>query len=333
MNKQVAKLLKGLSTLLVVFAIILAFLISGMRLFGFQVYGVLTGSMEPTYPVGSLIYVKDVDARTLRVNDVITFSLSPNVVATHRIVELVPDETNPTVTLFRTKGDANNDVDQSLVAERNIIGKVSFCVPVLGYMASYIQEPPGIYVAILVCLVMIGFVIYTDSLGDNGKQQKQQAAGKPAFDLTAQINKLAVKVMGKPLIKEKAPPKQGFQPQQQGYQVQHQYQPQQGYNYQQQPYQQQYQPQQGYNYQQQPYQQQYQPQQGYQQPQYPQQQYNYQQQPYQGQQQYQPQQGYQQPQQQYNYQQQPYQAHQYQSQQGYSYQQQPYQGQQTPPRQ
>lgn len=215
MKQQTAKLLKVLSTILVIFAVIIAFLISGMRIFGFQVYGVLTGSMEPAYPTGSLIYVKDVDARTLRVNDVITFSVSPNVVATHRIVELVPDSTNPAVTLYRTKGDANNEVDATLVAERNIIGKVSFCVPFLGNMANYIQNPPGTYVAIVVCLLMIGFVVYTDSITND---KKQPASAKATVSLTDQINRIAVKILKKPLINKKAPianttVKQGFVPQ------------------------------------------------------------------------------------------------------------------------
>jgi len=234
-------------------------------------------------------------------------------VATHRIVELVPDEANPAVTLFRTKGDANDDVDASLVGERNIIGKVSFCVPMLGYMASYIQEPPGIYVAIIVCLLMIGFVVYTDSLtGEKPrKNQPAQAQKKPAFDFVAAVNKLSVKLMGKPLIRQKPQqqPRQGYQPQQQPYQYQQQYNPQaqQPYGYQQQPYQypqQQYNPQaqqQPYGYPQQPYQY---PQQPYN-PQAQQQPYGYQQQPYQyPQQQYNPQaqqQPYQYPQQPYNY--------------------------------
>ena len=215
MKQQTAKLLKVLSTILVIFAVIIAFLISGMRIFGFQVYGVLTGSMEPAYPTGSLIYVKDVDARTLRVNDVITFSVSPNVVATHRIVELVPDSTNPAVTLYRTKGDANSEVDATLVAERNIIGKVSFCVPFLGNMANYIQNPPGTYVAIVVCLLMIGFVVYTDSITND---KKQPSSAKATVSLTDQINRIAVKILKKPLINKKAPianttVKQGFVPQ------------------------------------------------------------------------------------------------------------------------
>lgn len=219
MDQKKVRFLKNLSTGLVIVTVVFAFLIAGIRIFGVQVYGVLTGSMEPTYPTGSLIYVKPVDARELRVNDVITFSISPNVIATHRIVEIVPDETYPTLLRYRTKGDANKDVDASLVSANNIIGKAVFSVPQLGYLASYIQQPPGIYVAILVCGLMIAFVFYTDSLDEKQKKQAQQPAEeKPGFDLAAVINQVSQKLLGRSLIQPKAPPeppvRQGYVPQQ-----------------------------------------------------------------------------------------------------------------------
>ena len=175
MDKNKIRFLKNLSTGLVIVAMIFAFLIAGIRIFGIQVYGVLTGSMEPTYPTGSMIYVKRVDADDLRVNDVITFSLSSNVIATHRIVEIVPDETDPTVLRYRTKGDANPEADASLVSANNIIGKVLFGIPQMGYVTSFIQEPPGMYVAILIGLLMIAFVFYTDSLENKWKASFQRS--------------------------------------------------------------------------------------------------------------------------------------------------------------
>lgn len=135
-------------------------------------------------------------------------------------MEIVPDEQYPPLLRYRTKGDANKDVDASLVSASNIIGKAMFAVPGLGYFTSYIQQTPGIYVAILVCGLMIAFVFYTDSLDEKQKQQAQPqfAAEKPAFDLTAAINQLSQKLIGKALLKEKEPPEpvghQGYVPQQ-----------------------------------------------------------------------------------------------------------------------
>lgn len=152
---------------------ILAILLAGVRLTGLQVFTVLSGSMEPAYHVGSLIYVKDVDPYKLESGDVITFMLDESTIATHRIVEVISDENDASVVQFRTKGDANNTVDGGLVHYRNVIGKPVFTVPYLGYVANYIQNPPGKYITFIVCaaVLLLTFIpeILTDSESkDNG---------------------------------------------------------------------------------------------------------------------------------------------------------------------
>lgn len=92
MGKIIKKVWNAITTVLVILIVILAVLLVGVRLAGFRVFTVLSGSMEPTYHVGSLIYVKDVDYRQLEAGDVITFMLDENTVATHRIIQVVPDE-------------------------------------------------------------------------------------------------------------------------------------------------------------------------------------------------------------------------------------------------
>ena len=176
MNQSTKALLRSLTTALVCAAVIFAFLISGIRLLGFDVYGVLTGSMVPAYPIGSLIYVQDVDPNELELRDVITFS-SGKTIVTHRIVEIVRDDNNPYQLKFRTKGDANNDPDASLVGPADIIGKVAFGIPHLGTIANYIQNPPGLYVTIVIGLALIGLVIFMDT--DDNKQAEAAKNGVP----------------------------------------------------------------------------------------------------------------------------------------------------------
>lgn len=158
MNGKLKKAWNLFTTLIAIAAVVLALLLVGARLLGFQVFTVLSGSMEPTYHTGSLIYVKEVDPFTLKEGDVITFMLDEDTIATHRIVGLVPDEQEPSVLRFRTKGDANETEDGGLVHYKNVIGSPVFTVPKLGYLANYIQHPPGMYVAIslgaLVLLLM-----------------------------------------------------------------------------------------------------------------------------------------------------------------------------------
>lgn len=148
MSKTFKKIWNLLTTLIVIAAVLLAVLLVGVRLAGLQVFTVLSGSMEPTYHTGSLIYVKKVDAAKLSEGTVITFMLDENTVATHRIVGVVPDEDEPGVVRYRTKGDANEAEDGSLVHYKNVIGTPVFSIPRLGYLANYIQHPPGTYVAV-----------------------------------------------------------------------------------------------------------------------------------------------------------------------------------------
>ena len=86
MNKSTKFILKLISNLIVTVAVALAILLVGLKFTGLQIYTVISGSMEPTYHVGSLIYVKKVDPSTLKVKDPITFELSDKTIATHRIV-------------------------------------------------------------------------------------------------------------------------------------------------------------------------------------------------------------------------------------------------------
>ena len=95
MGKTIKKIWNIITNIIVVLAVILAVALVGVRLVGLQVFTVLSGSMEPTYHVGSLIYVKDVDYKELEAGDVITFMLDEDTVATHRITEVVPDEEEP----------------------------------------------------------------------------------------------------------------------------------------------------------------------------------------------------------------------------------------------
>ena len=135
--------------------------------------------MEPTYHTGSLIYVKKVDPYTIEEGQPITFMLNENTIATHRVVGIVPDEEDPTVIRFRTKGDANDAEDGGLVHYKNVIGTPVFSIPYLGYVADYIQHPPGMYVAISAGAVLLLLVFIPDIFADsNGEEKKPSRRGK-----------------------------------------------------------------------------------------------------------------------------------------------------------
>jgi len=175
MGKTAKKIWNIITSIIVALAVLLAIALVGVRLIGFQVFTVLSGSMEPTYHVGSLIYVKKADYKELQSGDVITFMLDEDTIATHRIVEVVPDETDSSVLRFRTKGDANEAEDGSLVHYKNVVGTPVFTIPRLGYLANYIQNPPGMYVAISAGAVLLLLVFLPDLFSkDEEKQPKKK---------------------------------------------------------------------------------------------------------------------------------------------------------------
>jgi signal peptidase len=173
MNAKLSKALKFVSNALLVLILILTILLVGVKFFGVDILTVLSPSMEPKYPTGSLIYLVNVDPATLEVDDVITYRISSTATATHRIKEIIPDEDDPSIVRFRTKGDNNATYDGKLVEFEQVEGKVVFCVPLLGYVAMYIQSPPGLYVAIGVALAIVLFVMIVDAVTDDKKKEQK----------------------------------------------------------------------------------------------------------------------------------------------------------------
>ncbi len=176
MKTTIKKIGNVVTTVLVVAVVLLAIALAGVRLFGLQVYTVLSGSMEPAYHVGALLYDKKVDPAQLRPGDVITFMLDEETIVTHRIVEVVPDEEDPSVIRFRTKGDANAAEDGSLVHYKNVLGTPVFTIPKLGYFANFVQQPPGLYVAIAFGAVLVLLAFLPDLLGDDKKKKGKRVS-------------------------------------------------------------------------------------------------------------------------------------------------------------
>ena len=173
MQKKAKKVWDAFTTILVVIVVALAIMLVGVRAAGIQVYTVLSGSMEPTYHTGSLIYVKCVDYMEIEAGQVITFMLDEDTIATHRVVEVIPDETDESVVRYRTKGDANDAEDGSLVHYKNVIGTPIFSIPYMGYVANYIQNPPGTYVAISAGAILL-LLVFLPDLFDEDKETKKK---------------------------------------------------------------------------------------------------------------------------------------------------------------
>ena len=77
-------------------------------IFGYKPFIVLSGSMETEIYIGDLVFVKNVDAKSLKENDIIAFRDAENFVVTHRIIKVLEDSEE---LCFQTKGDNNNAPD------------------------------------------------------------------------------------------------------------------------------------------------------------------------------------------------------------------------------
>lgn len=161
-----AKALSAVATVLLLAVMAVALPFSVPKLFGYQIYNVLTQSMEPAMPVGSAIYVKRCDPQALRQGDVITFRLSEatGLVETHRVVE---NDTQAKQLI--TKGDANALPDVDPVSYERVVGKVVMCIPVLGTVSEMLHSGPGV----TACVAIFALAIILWTLADKTKKRER----------------------------------------------------------------------------------------------------------------------------------------------------------------
>lgn len=112
---------------------------------------VLSGSMEPTIKVGSLIFTSSVDPTSLVKDDIITFLRdgTGGTPVTHRITEVSEDGS------FVTKGDANDSADGETVLPSEVQGKLVFAVPLLGYVVNFAKTPKGLFILVILPAILI----------------------------------------------------------------------------------------------------------------------------------------------------------------------------------
>jgi signal peptidase len=125
-------------------------------------YVVLSGSMEPTISTGDVVIVGDVAAEAVASGDVITFQREgESVPTTHRVVSVTSTAEGIS---FTTKGDANEEADPEPVTPDRLVGRVTFIVPVIGYVVQFVDTPLGFG---LLVVLPFGLLVVTElySLG------------------------------------------------------------------------------------------------------------------------------------------------------------------------
>lgn len=178
MSNILKKIWSITSSVLVVLMVLCAIFLMGSRLLGYQCFTIISGSMQPKYMVGDLIYVKEVDINSIKVGDDITFILNEDlVVATHQVIGIDAENQH-----FYTKGIANEVEDADPVHFNNVIGVPKFSIAKLGYVSDFIQNPPGMYITIGICIILILVVFLPDIL-----RKKNQEESDETVDIQTEI--------------------------------------------------------------------------------------------------------------------------------------------------
>lgn len=139
------------------------------KFFGYQPYMVVSASMQQSFPVGSLIFVRDATPEEIQVGDPITFR-SGTLTITHRVVAI--DNENR---VFTTKGDNNNTSE--ITPFDNLKGKaLDFCIPGMGYFSAWFITAQGrmITAIIIISTAALSAVLgkleeYNDEEGETGE--------------------------------------------------------------------------------------------------------------------------------------------------------------------
>lgn len=123
------------------------------KLMGYETFYILTESMEPVLPVGTLVCIDEVAEKDIKKGDIITFYGKGASIVTHRVLEMNNKE-------YITKGDANKDIDMAHVIYTQILGKVVYSIPFLGYLSAFFNNFYGkLFIIMSLSAIMVMVVL------------------------------------------------------------------------------------------------------------------------------------------------------------------------------
>lgn len=177
--KTLYNIILGALLITAVLVVLSAFPIKGI----YQIKVVQSGSMEPAIKTGSVVIIKP--SAVYKIGEVITFESQfkdqrgRNIPVTHRITEIKVEEGLP---MYITKGDANDDPDPRLIRHQEVIGKLAFNIPYLGYVIEASRTPYGFFALVI---IPAGIVII-EQLANILKEIKKQRKKKMSQQISAE---------------------------------------------------------------------------------------------------------------------------------------------------
>ena len=158
--KILGKIVSAILWIVVILALaVLIMTVTSKRtsIFGYRMYLIMSGSMEPTIHVRDAIITKEID--TPQTGDVIAFE-NGGIITVHRIIQEYTEGDNK---LYQTKGDNNSGIDSGLVQKYQVKGKVICNMPLLGRTVLYLQSHVeilflliGVIIIIAIAKILIG---------------------------------------------------------------------------------------------------------------------------------------------------------------------------------
>lgn len=144
----------------------------------YNVFVVLTQSMEPEIMAKDIVITKKRDPKDLQRGDIITFISSDSrvrgITVTHRIKDIYYDSTTGRYS-FQTQGDANNTPDFTVAEDYNVIGEVIFKIPKLGYVQQVLATRGGLIIFIFIpCAAVLSYDIVKVLKGISKRAKKKK---------------------------------------------------------------------------------------------------------------------------------------------------------------
>ncbi len=140
---------------------------------GARGYAVVTNSMSPSINRGDVVFVKQVDFNDLNEGDIVTVQFADGSgYFTHKIVSI-----DYMAEAIRTKGDANEDEDPQPSMREQVVGKVWYCVPLLGYFSIALNEFNLITVSVTVAAILIVIIFISMFISKFGKRGGKNEQG------------------------------------------------------------------------------------------------------------------------------------------------------------
>jgi len=169
------RLTDALLTAVLLSAVALAGLVIATPLTGQQPFIIRGGSMSPTIERGAIAIIARDHLDVLQPGEVVTFQVPNSAVITHRITR-VSDVGG--VTYLETKGDANATPDPSLIPASWVIGRVTFTIPLAGYLLALPSSPLGIVAIVSLVLCLLGLhALLLGVQGGNAPRKLAPGAG------------------------------------------------------------------------------------------------------------------------------------------------------------